>query len=400
VDSSLCCSTNPFSTARVSDSRRRCGMKKRFAVLIVATVVLSLFVPATVKAAGALDAPPSLMLLGAGAKWAAGTEGAAALYVNWQDNLYLHPNPWGPTYTEPNPGDSLSYILKKNGLQVTFAGDIPTDLSRYAVVVVTAYWAVEPVHEPLFREYVASGGGVVLVAGVPVFFETYCKDYWCDTWYLPSIQDWFGASWYANTQGSARATVDDPFGTSLKAGDVITECPDIWCASVEGLQPGAEKIAAWYITGWDTGLTFAFQYEPAGRVYYQAKVDDLALPLQAKLDIDPDAINLKSEGRWVTAYIELPEGFAPGDVAVSSILLNGTVPASQQPVGLDDCDNDGVPELMVKFNRQAVQEILPEGDSVEMTVTGKVAGLDFMATDPVSVIGGGGGPDTAAPSIP
>ncbi|MEK6699725.1 MAG: hypothetical protein AABZ10_11880, partial [Nitrospirota bacterium] len=347
-------------------------------------VMLFSFAVAATPSASAIDAPPSLMLLGAGARWAAGEGGGTALYVNWQDNLFLHPNPYGPPYAEPNPGDSISRILKKNGLQVEFAGDVPTDLNKYAVVVVTAYWAVEPVHESLFREYAANGGGVVLVAGVPVFFETYCKDFWCDTWYLPNVQEWFGAGWYANTEGTARATVDNPFGTSLKAGDVVAECPEGSCAAVYSLAVGAEEIARW-----DDGNTFAFRYEPAGRVYYQAKVDDLALPLQAKLDIDPDTINLKSKGRWITAYIELPEGFAPGDVAVSSILLNGQVPASLQPVGMDDCDNDGVAELMVKFDRQAVQEILPEGNQVELTVTGKVAGLDFMATDPVSVIRGG-----------
>lgn len=359
-------------------------MKKRVVVLVVAAVLVSLFVLPAVRTASAMDASPSLMLLGAGTKWAAGGEGGMALYVNWQDNLFLHPNPWGPTYTEPNPGDSISYILKKNGLQVELAGDIPADLSPYAVVVVTAYWAVEPVHESLFREYVAKGGGVVLVAGVPVFFETYCKDFWCDTWYLPNVQEWFGAGHYANTEGTARATVDNPFGTSLKAGDVVTECPEGSCAAVYSLAVGAEEIARW-----DDGNTFAFHYAPAGRSYYQAKVDSLALPLQATLNIDPDAINLKSAGQWITAYLELPEGFAPGDVAVSSILLNGTVTASTQPVGMDDGDNDGVAELMVKFDRQAVQQILPEGDSAELTVTGKVAGLDFTATDSVSIIRGG-----------
>jgi hypothetical protein len=170
----------------------------------------------------------------------------------------------------------------------------------------------------------------------------------------------------------------------LREGDIVAACPEGSCAAVYSLSVGAEEIVRW-----DDGNTFAFRYEPAGRVYYQAKVDDLALPLQAKVDIDPDTINLKSSGQWITAYIELPEGFAPGDVAVSSILLNGTVPALSQPVGMDDVDNDGVAELMVKFDRQAVQEILPEGDGVEVTVTGKVAGLDVTATDSVSVIYGG-----------
>ena len=76
------------------------------------------------------------------------------------------------------------------------------------------------------------------------------------------------------------------------------------------------------------------------------------------VDVHPGTLNLGSKGRWVTCYIELSEGYDVGDIDVSSILLNGTVSAEEAPVEVCDYDGDGVEELMVKFDREAVVEEL------------------------------------------
>jgi hypothetical protein len=96
-------------------------------------------------------------------------------------------------------------------------------------------------------------------------------------------------------------------------------------------------------------------------------------------------LNLKSKGRWVTVYIELPEGYDVNDIDVSSILLNGLVPAELHPAEVGDYDGDGFPDLMVKFDRQAVQGILSPG-SQTITITGTVSGATFEGTDTIEVI--------------
>lgn len=78
------------------------------------------------------------------------------------------------------------------------------------------------------------------------------------------------------------------------------------------------------------------------------------LAITATVDIDPDTLNLKSRGKWVTAYIELPEGYNVSDIDVSSIVLNNTVPAELRPTAIGDYDEDGIPDLMVKFERAEV----------------------------------------------
>jgi len=75
----------------------------------------------------------------------------------------------------------------------------------------------------------------------------------------------------------------------------------------------------------------------------------------ASVDIAPDSLNLKSMGKWITCYIELPTGYSVSDITVSSILLNDTIPVDPlAPTTIGDYDNNGIPDLMVKFSRPGV----------------------------------------------
>ena len=112
--------------------------------------------------------------------------------------------------------------------------------------------------------------------------------------------------------------------------------------------------------------------------------------LKATMDIQPDILRLKSKSQWIIVYIELPEGYDVADVIVSTVLLNGTVPAELSPIAVRDCDSDGVPDLMVKFSRTAVSElILSKGimvGNVTLTITGEVyGGTLFQGNDVIRV---------------
>lgn len=101
------------------------------------------------------------------------------------------------------------------------------------------------------------------------------------------------------------------------------------------------------------------------------------------LNIQPVCLNLRSKGKWITATIELPEGYSASDVDASSLLLNGTVPAEQS-------SSSQANSLTVKFERTAVSGlILSEGimwDSVTLTVSGRLAdGTMFEGSDTIRV---------------
>jgi len=78
-------------------------------------------------------------------------------------------------------------------------------------------------------------------------------------------------------------------------------------------------------------------------------------PATATIDIHPYSLNLWSRGGEIVAYIELPEDYSVNGILISTIMLNKTIPvdlATSTEVG--DHDNDGVLDLMVKFNRSEV----------------------------------------------
>ncbi len=109
--------------------------------------------------------------------------------------------------------------------------------------------------------------------------------------------------------------------------------------------------------------------------------------IPAFVDFDPDTLNLKSKGKWVTVYLELPVGYNINEIDLESIKLNGQIPAEPKPTKIGDYDKNGIPDLMVKFNRSAVQSILEVGDKVKITISGKlIDGRPFEGSDIIRVI--------------
>ena len=120
-------------------------------------------------------------------------------------------------------------------------------------------------------------------------------------------------------------------------------------------------------------------------------------PKIARVDVNPDTLNLKSKGRWITAHIELPEGYNISNIDRSTILLNDTIPVDSfwldKPFEsvIGDYDNDGITDLMVKFDRQALIEYIRtkgiRDAEVTLAITGEANGKSFEVTDTIKVIG-------------
>lgn len=87
----------------------------------------------------------------------------------------------------------------------------------------------------------------------------------------------------------------------------------------------------------------------------------------AVLELNPEVLNLKSNGEWITAYIELSSSYDVTAVDVSSIKLQiegyyfGVDLLA--PTGIGDHDGDGVSDLMVKFQRLPITVNLMTIDS-------------------------------------
>jgi predicted CXXCH cytochrome family protein len=121
------------------------------------------------------------------------------------------------------------------------------------------------------------------------------------------------------------------------------------------------------------------------RALLEAAIASFA-PVSMDFTFNPHTLNLASNGNWVTGYLQPPAGYSASDIDVASILLNGSIPVAMgAPTAICDCDEDGVDELMVKFDRAEVQAILSEGKEVLVVVSGFVAGERFVGTDMIRV---------------
>jgi hypothetical protein len=107
----------------------------------------------------------------------------------------------------------------------------------------------------------------------------------------------------------------------------------------------------------------------------------------------PGALNLRSLGRWMTAYLQPPAELAASAIDVGSIRFHGNVAGSspvlvdaEAPSEIGDNDGDGVRDLMVKFPRDAVRQTLTEGAAIPVTVTGTVAGRPFTGATTLRVL--------------
>ena len=122
-------------------------------------------------------------------------------------------------------------------------------------------------------------------------------------------------------------------------------------------------------------------------------VPDDRLVIPARIDIDPEILDLKSKDKWITVYIELPwykdnvwyeelPWFDVTQIDINTVKLNDQVSAennseydfvAKPTVYLADQDKDGVPERMIKFDRASVQDILEPRERVKIEITGSLA---------------------------
>lgn len=123
--------------------------------------------------------------------------------------------------------------------------------------------------------------------------------------------------------------------------------------------------------------------------------------IKATITLKPSTLSLASNGRWVTGYIELEEGYDVRGIDGATVTLDGiaahmgdegwaTAEANEGNIG--DHDGDGILERMVKFDRAEVQAravIRTTADATVM-VTGMAADAQFEGGATLQVAGKGG----------
>ncbi|HQE84601.1 MAG TPA: hypothetical protein PLM14_16495 [Candidatus Hydrogenedentes bacterium] len=109
------------------------------------------------------------------------------------------------------------------------------------------------------------------------------------------------------------------------------------------------------------------------------------------VELHPKTLNLQSKIDYITCYIELPGFDDVADIDRSTILLAGGVPAEAEPWNVDDRDQDGEPDLMVKFDRLLATDLVPltVGDHNLAVTWYTLDGRPFKARATIRVISAG-----------
>jgi len=143
-----------------------------------------------------------------------------------------------------------------------------------------------------------------------------------------------------------------------------------------------------FVVDWSTVTHITIKIENYGAWMYRDALetfwDDLEVTskteISTDIDIDPDTLNLKSKGKWITCYIELSEGYDVRDINADAILLEDSLHPELNPKYgfvrsensyIMDHDGDGILERMVKFDRSDVEDMLWPG-IYNLKVTGEL----------------------------
>lgn len=204
-----------------------------------------------------------------------------------------------------------------------------------------------------------------------------------------SYKMWYSGQSYADNVRIGLATSSDGLTWTKGASNPVLDVgpPAAWDSAyvyATSIVKEADRLLMWY---WGSS-------DPAGGTVRIGLATTLA---PAEIEIAPHTLNLKSNGEWITAYIELPEGHDVNDIDVNSILLNETIPVdAEAPTEVGDYDLDVVPDLMIKFDRAMVIDWIGAADygedtgkyyEMNLTIMGTVAGTQFSGTDKIKVLG-------------
>ena len=103
-------------------------------------------------------------------------------------------------------------------------------------------------------------------------------------------------------------------------------------------------------------------------------------------DVNPNTLNLHSDGNFIMVRTELPTSLDPARALLSSVRFLG-IPTAQSDLTIGDFNENGIPDLTFKFDRASVEAILPEGDDIPVVMTGEVENKAcFASRDTIRVI--------------
>ncbi|MGA1793626.1 MAG: hypothetical protein ACMUHM_06725 [Thermoplasmatota archaeon] len=108
----------------------------------------------------------------------------------------------------------------------------------------------------------------------------------------------------------------------------------------------------------------------------------------AEVFFNPNPMNVGSQGKFVTVHIEVPKDHDIEDIDVSSIRMDGVI-QPEIPKGktlkIGDHDDDDIPDIMLKFDREAVIKHYGVCFEKEVSFTGSIGDLTFEGKTKITI---------------
>ena len=190
----------------------------------------------------------------------------------------------------------------------------------------------------------------------------------------------------------------------------LSEHPRTRVIGVDGkigpvLEGAFDELVAmgWIEAGLRDSIPLAYEIEDTGRGWFLFHHHHLHLSTYPVFDfvaqakLQPETLSRASQGKWITAYIELEEyfdvlgqSFDATMIDPQSVALNldghTLLYAEASPSEIGDFNLNGIADLMVKFDRRAVLDAIDDGE-VEISITGVADGYFFQEVDAIRVLG-------------
>lgn len=221
---------------------------------------------------------------------------------------------------------------------------------------------------------------------------------------VPTVAFWLGGVLREITFVDPVSSVSFFYASAVSVEMYSYDAANNPVASIVGPPNFTGTFDVWDPLGIDVGVNLITRVTITG-ASGQTGIDDFEScrlsNVDALIDIVPDTLNVNSKGKWVTVYITLPEGFNVADIdtstiEITSLLGNSCAAAYSQSADLSfvpeigDHDEDGIPDLTVKFDRQILAASLCIDDVVIQVEGDLFDGEHFVGSDKIRVIDRGG----------
>jgi hypothetical protein len=199
--------------------------------------------------------------------------------------------------------------------------------------------------------------------------------------------------------------VEEPYAVDLWRTALfisfLAEHPHLRLIGVDGqiglrLEEALDRLVelGWLTAAKRDSIPLGYEVTDTGRGLYQFHHHHMHISMKEIQDIlsdvqlAPENLNAKSNGKFITAHIEFIEGYDPDDVEISTVSLfvtGGVVPIPVEWAMVSDFNGNGTLDLTLKFDRKSVIDAIGYG-TVEVAISGAINGAIFMGSDTVRVL--------------